>query len=74
MKGTGLLEFHIGADFYRDTHGVLSMAPKKYIERMIGSYERMFAEKTLPAMADDILNACENYAKENEELETFGWN
>ena len=46
LKGTGLLEFHLGADFYRDTHGVLSMAPRKYIERMIGSYERMFGYRS----------------------------
>ena len=45
MKGTGPLEFHLGAVFYRNAHGVLSMAPKKYIERMVGSYERMFGEK-----------------------------
>ena len=46
MKATGPLEFHLRADFYRDTHRVLSMALKKYIERMIGSYERMFGEKS----------------------------
>ena len=71
-----MLEFHLGADFYRDTHGVLSMALRKYIERMIGSYEwknRETKEKPISAIADDILNACDNYAKENEELETVRW-
>ena len=45
MKGTGPLKFHLGADFVRDNKGTLSMAPRKYIDRMIASYERMFGEK-----------------------------
>jgi len=45
MKGTGPLEFHLGADFHRDDQGTLYMAPKKYIERLILSYERMFGKK-----------------------------
>jgi len=45
MKGTGPLAFHLGADFYRDSDGILCMAPKKYIERLIGNYEQMFGEK-----------------------------
>ena len=32
FKGTGPLAFHLGADFYRDTTGILSMAPRKYVE------------------------------------------
>ena len=35
LKGTGPLEFHLGADFFRNDEGVLCMAPKKCIERMI---------------------------------------
>ena len=45
VKGTGPLEFHLGADFHCDSDGTLCMAPKKYIERMIQSYEQMFGEK-----------------------------
>ena len=45
MKETGPLKFHLGADFVRDNKGTLSMAPRKYIDRMIASYERMFGEK-----------------------------
>jgi len=45
MKGTGPLKFHLGADFYRDKDDTLSMAPRKYIERLIQSYEQMFGEK-----------------------------
>jgi len=45
MKGTGPLEFHHGADFYYDSDGILCMAPSKYIEWLVASYERMFGEK-----------------------------
>ena len=45
LKGTGPISFHLGCDFYRDEHGVLCMHPKKYIERMVDSYRRMFGCK-----------------------------
>ena len=45
MKGTGPLKFHLGADFYHDTYGTLSMAPRKYIDHLIAGYEHMFGEK-----------------------------
>ena len=32
LKGTGLLDFHLGASFERDSNGVLCMSPKKYIK------------------------------------------
>jgi hypothetical protein len=45
IKDAGPLTFHLGADFYRDQEGVLCMAPEKYIERLIQSYEQMFGKK-----------------------------
>ena len=42
LKGTGPLSFHLGCDFFRDKHGVLCFAPKKYIEKMLDSYHNMF--------------------------------
>ena len=45
LKGTGPIEFHLGCDFFRDRDGVLCMAPKKYIDKCVGNYERMFGEK-----------------------------
>ena len=44
MKGTGPLEFHLGAVFYCDKMGCLCMAPQKYSDRLISSYEHMFGE------------------------------
>ena len=45
LKGTGSIAFHLGCDFYRDQHGILVQAPKKYIQKMIDTYERMYGEK-----------------------------
>jgi hypothetical protein len=48
------LEFHLGADFFRDEEGVLCMAPQKYIERMVASYEKMFWEKPSAKMSSPL--------------------
>jgi hypothetical protein len=45
LKGTGPISYHLGCDFYRDTTGTLCMAPSRYIDRMIGTYEQMFGSK-----------------------------
>ena len=39
LKGTGPTLFHLGIDYFRDCHGVLCMAPKKYIDKMIETYD-----------------------------------
>ena len=45
IKKAGPLEFHLGADFFRDDEGILCMAPQKYIYRLATSCEKMFGEK-----------------------------
>ena len=46
LKGTGELNFHLGANFSRDPDGTLCMSPSKYIsERLVSAYEKMFGEK-----------------------------
>jgi hypothetical protein len=44
-KRTGLIEFHLGCNFFRDEEGFSCFAPCKYIEKLIVSYERMFGSK-----------------------------
>jgi hypothetical protein len=45
LKGTGEISFHLGCDFWRDEEGVLCFAPKKYIKKMVDTYERLFGSK-----------------------------
>jgi hypothetical protein len=45
LKGTGPITYHLGMDVYRDNTGTLCISPKKYIEKMIASYEQFFGSK-----------------------------
>jgi len=40
---------------------------------MNGWKKREIKKELIPAVANDIFNACENYAKENKQFETIGW-
>ena len=46
LKGTGPLEFLLGCDYFRYSDNVLCFAPKKYIERMVETYEPLWGETT----------------------------
>ena len=45
LKGTGPINFHLGCDFFRDEDGNLCYAPKKYIEKALDNYQRIFGSK-----------------------------
>jgi hypothetical protein len=45
LKGTGPIEFHLGCDFFRDEEGALCFAPRKHIDKLVASCERMFGSK-----------------------------
>jgi hypothetical protein len=47
LKGTGTIAFHLGCNFFCDDEGILCMAPKKCIEKMMMGYKLMFGEKPL---------------------------
>jgi len=49
LKGTGPTEFHLGCDFFRDEEGVLCYAPKKYIEKILENYRRIYGSWPKPA-------------------------
>ena len=43
LKGDGQLTYHLGCDYERDPDGTLFYSPKKYIQRIIQNYEKIFA-------------------------------
>jgi hypothetical protein len=49
LKGTGPTEFHLGCDFTRNQHGTLCLQPKKYIEKLLENYKRIYG--TYPKVA-----------------------
>jgi len=53
LKGTGPISFHLGCDFGRDKDGTLYYAPKKYIDKILDNYRRIFGQ--LPKKASSPL-------------------
>ena len=44
LKGVRPLTYHLGCDYTRDPDGTLVCGPRRYIEKMIGTFEQMFGE------------------------------
>ena len=44
LKGTGPVRFHLGCDYFRDEDGTLCVGPRKYIDRTMDGYRRMYGE------------------------------
>jgi hypothetical protein len=45
LNGMGPTTFHLGVNYFHDLNGILCMAPKKYIDKMIETYVRLFGSK-----------------------------
>ena len=45
LKGTGPISYHLGCDYFRDEDGTLCYGPRRYIDRMVQTYERLFGTK-----------------------------
>ena len=47
LKGVGPISYHLGCGYTRDEDGTLVADPRKYVEKILESYEKMFGEKCL---------------------------
>ena len=45
LKGAGPLEYHLGCTHKKDSDGTLVTDPRRYVNKILESYERMFKEK-----------------------------
>ena len=45
LKGVGALEYHLGCTYKKDPDGTLAADPRRYVNKILESYERMFKEK-----------------------------
>ena len=45
LKGVGPLEYHLGCKYKNDPDGTLAADPRRYVNKILESYERMFKEK-----------------------------
>ena len=41
VKGDGKLAYHLGADYFEDPDGTFVSQPKKYIDKLAGTYKRI---------------------------------
>ena len=55
LKGSGLITFHLGMDFTRDENGVLVMAPRKHIKKLLANCERLLGRSPKVTGASLIL-------------------
>ena len=44
-KGVGPINYHLGCGYTRDENGTLVADPRKYVEKILESYEKTFGEK-----------------------------
>jgi len=45
LKGTGPIEYHLGMTFCCNEHGLLEITPRRYIDKMVDTYVRLFGTK-----------------------------
>ena len=45
LKGIGPISYHLGCGYTRDDDGTLVVDPRKFIEKILESYKKMFGEK-----------------------------
>ena len=45
LKGVGPLEYHLGCTYKKDPDGILAADPRRYVNKILESYKRMFKEK-----------------------------
>ena len=44
LKGDGRMEFHLGCSYKQDPDGTLVADPRRYVEKILESYQRIFGE------------------------------
>ncbi len=42
LKGTGPISFHLGMDIHREDDGTLCITTRKYLDKIMAQYERLF--------------------------------
>ena len=45
LKGVGPIDYHLGGNFGRDQDGTLRYGPRKYIDKLVMAYEKMYGTK-----------------------------
>ncbi len=76
LKGTGTITFHLGMDIHREDDGTLCITPRKYLEKLIANYERMFGSPpkqtvTSPLEKGDHPEIDTSYLLDEKEIQDY---
>ena len=66
LKGDGPIDYHLGCRYIKDPDGTLVSDPRRYISKMMDTFERIFKEK--PKKAKTPLIACDHPELDDTEL------
>ena len=72
IKGDGPITYHLGMDFARDESGNLCMQPRKYVEKMVDSYVRMFGKQPDQNVTSPLVRNDHPELDTTEELDEIG--
>ena len=65
LKRVGPINYHLGCGYTRDEDGTLAADPRKYVEEILESYEKMFGSK--PRQTRTLLMAGEHSKNDQSE-------
>ena len=65
-KDVGPLEYHLGCTYKKDPDGTLAADPRRYVNKILESYERMFKEK--PRISRPPLEGGDHHELDTSEL------
>jgi hypothetical protein len=66
LKGTGPIHYHLGCDYFRESDGTLCYGPRRYIDKMVTDFERMFGSQ--PRMFSSPLEKGDHPETDTSEL------
>ncbi len=68
----GPINFHLGCDFICDDDGTMCMAPRKYIEKLLGTYKCIFGSKPKQNVTSPLEKGDHPELDMSDELDTDG--
>jgi hypothetical protein len=72
FKGTGPITFHLGMNIERESNGTLSISSKKYLDRVLLNYEKMFGKPPKTLYTSPILKGDHPEVDDTELLDEAG--
>jgi len=72
LKGTGPISFHLSCDFVMEDDGTMCMSPRKYIKKLLGSYNCIFGSKPKQNVTSPLEKGNHPELDMSEELDANG--